>query len=155
MSADRPYRRVLDDFTVGQVFKHWPRKTVTESDNNLFCLLTMNHHPLHSDAEYAAEQRHGKIVVAGTYILSLVVGMTVADISGASIANLEYESIIHHEPVFVGDTLSARSKVLDVKVSKAKPDRGVVTIETEAYNQKEQKVLTMRRKILIPKEMSE
>lgn len=151
MSADRPYRRTLDDFTVGRVFEHWPRKTVTESDNNLFCLLTLNHHPLHSDAEYAAGQQHGKIVVAGTYVLSLVVGMTVADISGASIANLEYEKIIHHQPVFVGDTLSARSKVLDVKVSKGKPDRGVVTIETEAYNQKDQKVLTLRRKILIPK----
>jgi len=151
MFADQPYRRTLDDFPVGREFEHWPRKTVTESDNNLFCLLTMNHHPLHSDSEYAKTQQHGKIVVVGTYVLSLVVGMTVPDISGASIANLELERIVHHAPVFVGDTLAARSKVIAVRPSKRKPDRGIVTVETEAYNQHNERVLTLRRKVLIPK----
>ena len=153
MFTDQPYNRTLDDFSVAREFEHWPHKTVTESDNNLFCLLTMNHHPLHLDAEYARTQQHGKIVVVGTYVLSLVVGMTVPDISGASIANLEYKRITHHAPVFVGDTLRARSKVLEVNPSKNKPDRGVVTIETKAYNQKNEMVLTLRRKVLIPKKL--
>jgi len=135
---------------VGQVIEHWPHKTVTESDNNLFCLLTLNHHPLHSDEEYAKTQQHGRIVVAGPYVISLVVGMSVPDISGASIANLEYEKIIHHAPVFVGDTISARSRVLEVKPSKSKPDRGVISVETEAYNQDGEKVLSLRRKVLLP-----
>lgn len=150
-STDQPYRRALDDFTIGREFKHWPGKTVTESDNNLFCLLTMNHHPLHSDTEYARTQQHGKIVVAGTYVLSLTVGLTVPDISGSSMANLEFEKVVHHAPVFVGDTLRARSKVIAVRPSKTKPDRGIVTVETEAYNQHNEKVLTLRRKVLIPK----
>lgn len=151
MSIPSPYFRTLNDFSEGQIFEHWPRKTVTESDNNLFCLLTLNHHPLHSDEEYAKAQLHGRIVVVGTYVISLVVGMSVPDISGASIANLEYEQIIHHAPVFVGDTISARSKVLKVKSSRSKSDRGVITVETEAYNQNGEKVLSLRRKVLLPK----
>jgi len=150
MPNSSPYFRTLNDFSVGQVIEHWPHKTVTESDNNLFCLLTLNHHPLHSDKEYAKTQQHGRIVVAGPYVISLVVGMSVPDISGASIANLEYEKIIHHAPVFVGDTISARSRVLEVKPSKSKPDRGVISVETEAYNQDGEKVLSLRRKVLLP-----
>ena len=146
---DKPYHRTLNDFKPGQRFEHWPRKTVTESDNNLFCLLTMNHHPLHSDALYAADQQQGRIVVAGSYVLSLVVGMSVADISGAAIANLEYEAIIHHAPVFIGDTIGARSEILAVMPSQTKPDRGVITVETEGYNQDGLKVLTLRRKVLL------
>lgn len=153
MTVDQPYQRTLDDFTLGREFDHWPRKTVTESDNNLFCLLTMNHHPLHSDEEYAKAQQHGRIVVAGTYVLGLVVGMSVPDVSGASIASLEYENIVHHAPVFVGDTLRAHSRVLDVRASKSKPDRGIVTVQTEAFNQDDEKVMTLRRKVLIPKQL--
>ncbi|HEX7344222.1 MAG TPA: MaoC family dehydratase [bacterium] len=150
-TTDQPYRRTLEDFPVGREFEHWPGKTVTESDNNLFCLLTMNHHPLHSDAEFAKTQQHGRIVVAGTYVLSLVVGMTVPDISGSSIANLEFEKVVHHAPVFIGDTLRARSRVIAVKPSKTKSDRGMVTIETVALNQHGEKVLSLRRKVLIPR----
>lgn len=151
MSDNPSYRRCLENFSEGQIFYHWPHKTITESDNNLFCLLTRNHHPLHSDREYAAQQQHGKIVVVGTYVLSLVVGMSVADISGACIANLEYEKIVHHAPVFVGDTLSAQSQILQVRPSKTKSDRGIITVETEAYNQRNEKVLTLRRRILLPR----
>jgi acyl dehydratase len=152
---DRPFHRTLDDFLPGQTFEHWPRKTITESDNNLFCLLTMNHHPLHLDAEYAAKQQQGRIVVAGTYVLSLTVGLSVADISGAAIANLEYESIVHHAPVFVGDTIAARSVIAAVEPSRSKPHRGVITVVTEAYNQDGIKVLTLRRKVLVPRSMTE
>ncbi len=150
MSDNLSYRRLLEDFTNGQVFDHLPGKTVTESDNNLFCLLTMNHHPLHSDAEYAAKTQYGRIVVAGTYTLSLVVGMTVPDISGASIANLEYEKIVHHAPVFIGDTIRARSRIIEVRPSKSKPDRGILTVETDAYNQNGERILSLRRKVLLP-----
>lgn len=144
------YRRTFEDFKVGQLFEHWPHKTITESDNNLFCLLTMNHNPVHLDVEYCKSQQHGKILVAGPYVLSLVVGMTVADISGTAIANLEYEKIIHHAPVFLDDTLRAETIVLEARISRSKPDRGVLYVETNAYNQHDQKVLSFRRRILLP-----
>ncbi len=145
-----PYYRKLGDFKKGQVFSHYPHKTVLESDNNLFCLLTMNHHPIHSDVEFAEKSQHGKILVVGTYILSLVVGMSVPDISGAAISNLEYERITHDGPVFIGDTIRAESVILDVRRSKSKPDRGIVYVETVAYNQRDEKILTLRRRVLIP-----
>lgn len=150
-SYDNPsYRRILNDFQIGQVFQHWPHKTVTESDNNLFCLLTLNHHPVHSDVEYCKSHPHGQILVVGTYVLCLAVGMTVPDISGAAIANLEYEKVTHDGPVFIGDTLRAQTTVLDIRVSKSKPDRGVLYVETVAFNQRDEKVLTLRRRLLLP-----
>lgn len=145
-----PYRRTLDCFEIGDVIKHWPRKTITESDNNLFCLLTLNHHPLHSDVQYAHNSQHGKIVVVGTYVLSLVVGMTVPDVSGAAIANLEYESVIHNGPVFIGDTIHAETEIIDIVPSKKNSGRGVLYVETRAFNQDEKRVLTFRRKVLLP-----
>ena len=108
----RDYGKFFDDFTVGEVYEHSITKTITESDNNLFCLLTMNHHPLHTDKEYAEFTRFKKLVVVGTYVLSLVVGMSVGDISGKAIANLDYEQVIHHAPVFIGDTLWAETEIL-------------------------------------------
>lgn len=145
------FGKYFEDFTEGQIYKHWPEKTITESDNNLFCLLTMNHHPVHLDIEYAKKQQHGKILVVGTYVFSLVVGMSVSDISGKAIANLEYERITHDGPVFIGDTIHAESEILEVKESKSKPDRGIVYVETRAFNQTGAKVLSLRRRILIPK----
>jgi len=145
-----PYHNLLEDFQTGQVIPHWPHKTVLESDNNLFCLLTMNHHPVHLDVEYCRDHPHGRILVVGTYVLSLVVGMTVPDISGAAIANLEYEKIVHLGPVFIGDTLRAETTVLETRRSRSKPDRGIVYVETIAYNQRNEKVLSLRRRILLP-----
>jgi len=150
MTEGKDYLRTLDDFIVGQVYKHYPYKTVTESDNNLFCLLTLNHHPIHSDLEFAKRSPHGKILVVGTYVLSLVVGMSVPHISGAAIANLEYEKVIHNGPVFIGDTIRAESTILDIKPSLNKPDRGVLYAETVAFNQNDATVLTLRRRVLLP-----
>ena len=144
------YRRTLDCFEIGELIKHWPRKTITESDNNLFCLLTLNHHPLHSDVQYALNSLHGKIVVVGTYVLSLVVGMTVPDVSGTAIANLEYEAVVHNAPVFIGDTIHAETEVIDVVPSIKNAERGVLYVETRAFNQDDKKVLTFRRKVLLP-----
>lgn len=151
MTSGKYYLRKLDDFVVGQVYKHYPHKTVTESDNNLFCLLTLNRHPLHNDIEFAKKSYHGKVLVVGTYVLSLVVGMSVPDISGTAIANLEYEKIIHNGPVFIGDTIRAESTVLEIKPSLKKPDRGVLYVETVAFNQNDEQILTLRRRILLPK----
>ena len=145
------FGKYLDEFNVGDIYRHWPGKTVTESDNHTFCLLTMNDNPLHTDENYMQSHQHGKILVVGTLVFSLVVGMSVKDTSGKAIANLEYESIRHDAPVFQGDTIYAESEILDLRDSKSKSDRGIVYIETRAFNQNKQKVLTLRRKFLAPK----
>ena len=122
----RPYGRYLEDFEEGATYKHWPAKTVTEADDHLFCLITMNHHPLHINDEYARQSQQGRNVVVGPLVYSLALGMTVADISGKAIANLATEELSHPAPVFHGDTLYAESEVLEVRASESKPDRGVV-----------------------------
>ena len=141
----------LEDFQAGDVFKHWPGKTVTEGDNHLFSLLTMNSNPLHIDEEYMKGHQHGRILVVGTLVISLVVGMSVRDTSGKAIANLEYERITHDAPVFQGDTVYAESEILEVRASRSRPDRGIVYIESRGFNQRGEKVLTLRRRFLVPK----
>ena len=141
----------LEDFAVGDVFKHWPGKTVTEADNHMFSLLTMNTNPLHIDQSYMRDHQHGKILVVGPLVISLVVGMSVRDTSGKAIANLEYERITHDAPVFQGDTIYAESEILEVRESRSKPDRGIVYMESRAVNQHDQRVLTLRRRFLVPK----
>ncbi|HEV3451883.1 MAG TPA: MaoC family dehydratase [Acidimicrobiia bacterium] len=149
---DRPFGRYLEDFVVGDVYQHWPGKTITEYDDHLFCLITMNHHPLHLDAWYAEhETQFGKNVVVGNLVYSLVLGMSVPDVSGAAIANLEVEELKHARPTFHGDTIYAETRVLDVKESASKPDRGVVTVETRGFNQRGEEVCSFRRKVLVPR----
>ena len=145
------FGRYYEKFTVGDIIIHSQTKIISESDNNNFCLLTMNHHPVHLNKEYARQTQHGKILVVGTYIFSLVVGLSVRDISGKAIANLDYEKITHDRPVFIGDTIYAETEILDKRESKSKPDRGIVYVETRAFNQNNEKVLTFRRHVLIPK----
>jgi len=142
----------FEDFIVGAEIKHALSKTIFESDNNLFSLLTMNHHPLHTNIDYAVKNQHGKILVVGTLVFSLVVGITVPDISGKAIANLVYEDIRHLAPVFLNDTIYARTKILDKRNSKSKPDRGIVYVETIGYNQNGEDVISFRRKVLIKKQ---
>lgn len=140
-----------ENFVVGEIIEHSLTKTIFESDNNLFSLLTMNHHPVHLSLEHVKAHQHGKILVVGTLVFSTVVGITVPDISGKAIANLEYESVNHLAPVFINDTISAKTTVLDKRESKSKQDRGVVYVETIAYNQHLKPVLSFRRRVLIPK----
>src|SRR5207248_7525264 len=123
------FGRCYEEFEVGAVYKHWPGKTVTEYDDHLFCLLTMNHHPLHIDANYAATTQQGRNVVVGNYIYSLLLGMSVEDVSGKAIANLEISSLRHVAPTFHGDTIYGETTVLDKNMT-SKPDRGVVEVET-------------------------
>ena len=142
----------FEDFIVGAEIKHALSKTIFESYNNLFSLLTMNHHPLHTNIDYAVKNQHGKILVVGTLVFSLVVGITVPDISGKAIANLVYEDIKHLAPVFLNDTIYARTKILDKRDSKSKPYRGIVYVETIGYNQDGEDVISFRRKVLIKKQ---
>ncbi len=145
------FGRYFEEFKVGQVFKHWPGRTITEFDDTWFSLMTMNQNPLHIDEHYARQTQHGQRLVNGTLVFSLVVGLSVADISGRAIANLEYEEIKHLGPVFHGDTIYAESRVLDKTESRTKPDRGIVYIETKGFNQKHEAVLSLKRRVLIPK----
>ncbi len=112
-SGAHPYGRYLEEFEVGAVYKHWPAKTVTESDDHLFCLITMNHHPLHINDVYAAGSQQGRNVVVGPLVYSLALGMSVSDVSGKAIANLATEELNHPAPVFHGDTLFVESEVLE------------------------------------------
>jgi acyl dehydratase len=145
------FGRYFEEFEVGQVFKHWPGRTITEADDTWFSLLTMNQNPLHIDEHHARQTQHGQRLVVGTLVFSIVVGMSVADISGRAIANLEYEEVKHTGPVFHGDTLYAESRILDKQESKSKPDRGIVHVETRGLNQRGETVLTLKRRVLIPK----
>src|ERR671938_1900431 len=146
-----PYGRYLEEFEVGAVYKHWPAKTVTEADDHLFCLITMNHHPLHINDVYAGASQQGRNVVVGPLVYSLALGMSVSDVSGKAIANLATEELKHPAPVFHGDTLFVESEVFEVTPSRSKPDRGVVKVRTDVYNQHGTLVATFKRAVLVPR----
>ncbi|MFM8836986.1 MAG: MaoC family dehydratase [Actinomycetota bacterium] len=146
---ERPFGRYLEDFVVDDVYRHWPGKTITEADDHLFCMITMNHHPLHTNDWFAEQSVQGRNVVVGNLVYSLVLGMSVPDVSGAAIANLEVETLQHKHPTFHGDTIHAETRVLEVKPSSSKPDRGVVTVETKGFNQLGNEVCYFRRRVLV------
>src|SRR5215213_8185811 len=150
-SGAHSYGRYLEEFEVGAVYKHWPAKTVTEADDHLFCLITMNHHPLHLNDVYAKGSQQGRNVVVGPLVYSLALGMSVSDVSGKAIANLATEELSHPNPVFHGDTLFCETEVLDVKPSKSKPDRGIVKVHTRVLNQDGVLVAEFKRLVLVPK----
>lgn len=150
-SGAHPYGRYLGEFDVGAVYKHWPAKTVTEADDHLFCLLTMNHHPLHINDVYAAGSQQGRNVVVGSLVYSLALGMSVSDVSGKAIANLSTEDLQHPAPVFHGDTLFAESEVLEKRESASKPDRGTVKVHTRVLNQDGVLVAEFKRLVLVPR----
>jgi acyl dehydratase len=148
----RPFGRFLEDFEVDDVYKHWPGKTITEAEDILFCAMTQNQHPLHSDRNYAEKgTQFGKNVVVGNFVYSVVLGQSVPDVSGKAIANLEIEYLKHPAPVFHGDTIYSETRVVDKRESKSKPDRGIVTVETIGYKQDGTVVCEFRRKVLVPR----
>src|SRR5712691_6336788 len=104
-SHNMQFGRCFEEFEIGAVYKHWPGRTITEYDDTLFCMLTMNHNPLHIDANYAEETQHRQRLVAGPLIFSIALGMSVGDVSGKAIANLEFEYVKHLAPTFHGDTI--------------------------------------------------
>ena len=144
------FGRYLEDFTVGDVYEHRPGKTVTEADNHLFTLLTLNTHPLHFDAEYGKLTEWGRNLVVSPYTLSLLIGMSVSDLSQKTIANLGMDEVKFTAPVFAGDTLYAESEVLEVRPSQSRPGQGIVTVRTTGRNQDDAVVCTFKRSMLIP-----
>ncbi|HEY5071007.1 MAG TPA: MaoC family dehydratase [Caulobacteraceae bacterium] len=144
------FGRYFEDFTVGDAYEHRPGKTVLESDNHLFTLLTLNTHPLHFDAEYAKASEFGRNLVVSTYTLALLIGMSVTDCSQKAIANLGMDEVRFTAPVFAGDTLYAESEVLAKRESKSRPGQGIVTIRTLGRNQARAIVCSFRRDMLIP-----
>src|SRR5580658_8257778 len=133
---------VYHQLEVGQQFEHRPGRTITEHDDTLFSLMSMNQHPVHIDAHYAAGTQHGQRLVEGPLVIALVIGMSQADVGGRATATLEYRDIRHLKPVFHGDTIYARSTIV------AK-EAGVVTVSSEGVNQRGETVLSLERKILL------
>ena len=140
-----------EDYQVGDIYKHWPGRTVNEYDDTLFSMITMNHAPLHIDEHHMKSSQFGQRLVNGLFVISLIVGMTVREISGKAIANLEYESVKHLGPTFHGDTLYAETEILEKRESKSKSDRGILYVETRGWNQDNKVILTLRRRVMIPK----
>ncbi|HTA67482.1 MAG TPA: MaoC family dehydratase [Bryobacteraceae bacterium] len=143
------YGRYFDELEAGQQFKHWPGRTITEFDDTLFSLMSMNQHPLHIDEHYAAGTQHGRRLVEGPLVISLVIGMSQADVGGRALETLDYSDVRHHEPVFHGDTIYAESTI--VAKEEQAGGRGVIIVETKGFNQRREIVLTLRRRIVVPK----
>jgi itaconyl-CoA hydratase len=143
--------RYLEDFTVGDIYEHFPGRTITETDNIQFSLLTMNNHPMHCDSAFAAKSEFGKPLVNSGLTLAIVLGMTVADVSGKAIANLGWTEIKLTAPVHPGDTVYAESEVLEKRESKSRPTQGVVTVRTTGKKADGTVFMTFVRIVLIPK----
>ncbi len=146
-----PYGRYFEELTVGERVKHWPGRTITEFDDTAFSLLAMNQHPLHIDEHYARRTQHGQRLVEGPLVISLVVGLTKADLAGRSLAVLEFRDIQHLGPVFHGDSIYAESEVIDVRDDPSRPTCGLATIATTASNHRGEPVLKMKMTVVVPK----
>tara|TARA_Y100001935_G_scaffold231273_1_gene212194 strand:+ start:1372 stop:1857 length:486 start_codon:yes stop_codon:yes gene_type:complete len=144
--------RHYEQFEVGDTYSHRPGRTITETDNTWFTLLTMNTHPLHFDEEYAKKSEFGQILVNSAFTVSLIVGMSVRDVSQNAIANLGWKEIRLPSPVFVGDTLYAESTVLEKRESKSRPNAGIVKVSTLGKKSDGTLVCDFERTMLIPKQ---
>ena len=145
------FGRYLDDFTVGDVYEHRPGRTISETDNTWFTLLTMNTHPLHFDTEYAARSEFGRPLVNSCLTLSMLVGMSVSDLSQKAVANLGWDKIKLTSPVFAGDTIYAESEVLHKRESKSRPHQGIVTVRTTGKKADGTEFMSYERSFLVPK----
>ena len=143
--------RDFEDFTVGHVYEHRPGRTVTEADNVWFTAITMNTHPLHLDAAYAAATEFGRPVVNSALTLAVVTGMSVADTSQRAVANLGWDAVRLTAPVFAGDTLYAESEVLETRPSRSRPTQGIVRVRTTGSKADGTVFLTCERVFLVPK----
>jgi acyl dehydratase len=140
----------FEDFTVGQDFRHALTRTVTEMDNTMFSLLTLNPQPLHIDAHFAAKTEFGQRIFNSLYTLGIMIGMTVYDTTlGTTVANLGMTDVRFPKPVFHGDTLRATTKVISLRDSKSRPEAGIVEFEHHALNQNDEIVGTCRRMALM------
>lgn len=150
-ARDHRFGGYLEDYEPGDTFVHWPGKTITQSEDHLFCLLTMAVSPLHTDVHFAeTELDGGRNVVVGTFVYSLLLGMSVPDISGRAIANLGADELRHIAPVHHGDTLYGETTVVGVRRSASRPTAGILTVETTGFNQRHEIVCTFQRSVMIP-----
>jgi acyl dehydratase len=147
------YGRYFEELEPGQVFQHWPGRTITEFDDTLFSLLSMNQHPLHIDEHYARGTQHGQRLVEGPLVISLVIGISQMDVGGRAIKTLEYSDVRHLGPVFHGDTIYAESTV--VSRDEIRGDDGIVVIESRGLNQRSEAILSLRRRLVIPRRPQE
>ena len=144
------FGRYFEDFEIGHIYEHRPGRTITQSDNTWFTLLTMNTHPLHFDEEYGKATEFGKTLVNSTFTVAVMVGMSVSDVSQKAIANLGWTDIVLPRPLFVGDTLYAESEVLEKRLSESRENCGIVTVKTTGTNQDGVVVASYKRSALIP-----
>jgi itaconyl-CoA hydratase len=142
--------RYLEDFNQGDGFRHLTGRTLTETDNTWFTLLTMNTAQLHFNRDYAARHAFGQPVVSAGLVLSVVLGLTVSDLSLNAVANVGIDAVRFLLPVVAGDTLYAETLVTDVRPSQSRPGTGVVSVFTRGINQDGQTVVTFNRTMLIP-----
>lgn len=145
------FGRYYEDFEVGDIYEHRPGRTITETDNTWFTLLTMNTHPMHFDVEYAKHSEFKRPIVCSPLTVAMLVGMSVTDVSQKAIANLGWESIKLTHPVFAGDTLYASSRVLSKRESASRPTAGIVAVHTSGVNQAGVEVCAFDRTMLIAK----
>ncbi|WP_336365164.1 MaoC family dehydratase [Halalkalicoccus salilacus] len=144
-------RRYYEDFEVGDIYKHPFGRTVTETDNVWMTNVTMNLNPMHFNETYAAKTQFGERLVDGTFVIALAVGMSVIDVSMNATANLGYDAIRHHAPVFHGDTIFAESEVLEKREIESREHVDIVTTEFRAYNQDDELVLSLKRTPMVLK----
>ena len=138
--------KYFEELEVGMRFEHQPGRTVTETDNLLFSTMTLNPQPLHLDAEFASRTQHGQILVNSIFTLGVVVGLSVGDTTlGTTLGNLGFDKTTFPHPVFIGDTITVSSEVIDKRASKSKPDRGIVTFEHTGTNQHGEVVCACQR----------
>lgn len=145
------FGRCFEDFEVGHIYEHRPGRTVNETDNTWFTLITMNTHPLHFDTAYAAKSEFGRPLVNSCLTLSIVVGMSVSDVSQKAIGNLGWNDIKLTAPVFCGDTLYAESEVLEKRESASRPTQGIVTVRTVGKKADGTVFISFERTVLVPK----
>lgn len=143
--------RFLDDFRVGDRYRHAHGRTLSETDNTWFTLLTNNSHQIHINADYAARTEFGRPLVVSTLTLAIVTGLSVPDVSQNAVANLGWQNVRLVAPVFAGDTLYAESEVLEVRPSRSRPGQGIVRVSTRGFNQRDETVIEFERTVLVYK----
>lgn len=143
------FGRYYEDFNVGDIYEHRPGRTISETDNTWFTLLTMNTHPMHFDEEYAKHSEFGKCIICSPLTVGIMVGQSVTDVSQKAIANLGWTDIRMTFPLYAGDTLISESEVLAKRESKSRADAGIVTVSTRGFNQDGKQVAEFERTILV------
>ena len=149
MDERSQHGRCFEDFRIGDVYRHWPGRTISEADNRWFTHLTQNTNPLHFDENYARQTPFGRILVNSAFTLALITGMSVADVSQNAFANLGWDEVRLPHPVYEGDTLYAESEVLEARPSQSRPTVGIVRIRTVGYNQDGTPVIEFLRTIMV------